>query len=510
MADQDDLVAIEGSERPPLEGATQAGPLDPSASVEVTVYLRPPPGAPEAGAGPMSREELAERRGATPADLDAVARFAEDHGLEVVERDGPGRRVRLRGPARSMEAAFGVSLVRFEHQGASYRGHAGAVRVPRVLRAAVVAVLGLDDRPQARSLLRPAKATPSGAMTPSSVAAAYGLAAGSNADGVCIAIVELGGGYKEADLDTYFKSLGRPVPTVSAVSVDGGANTPTGSASGPDAEVMLDVEVVGAVALGGSIAVYFAPNTDQGFADAISAAVHDTTNKPAVISVSWGGPESTYTASATTAFEAALTDASLVGTTVFVAAGDSGSSDGVNDGLAHVDYPASSPQVTGCGGTRLEVSNGSIASEVVWDDLPSGGATGGGVSATFPLPTWQSTAHVPRSVNAGAATGRGVPDVAADADPDTGYQVRVDGGDTVVGGTSAVAPLYAALTAIAVAKAGRPLGFLNPKLYALAGVFRDITAGNNGAYTAAIGWDACTGLGSPGAEALIEALAEGS
>jgi kumamolisin len=182
----------------------------------------------------------------------------------------------------------------------------------------------------------------------------------------------------------------------------------------------------------------------------------------------------------------------------------------VSDGLAHVDYPASSPQVTGCGGTRLEVSNGSIASEVVWDDLPSGGATGGGVSATFPPPTWQSAAHVPPSVNPGVTTGRGVPDVAADADPDTGYQVRVDGGDTVVGGTSAVAPLYAALTAIAVAKAGRPLGFLNPKLYALAGVFRDITAGNNGAYTAAIGWDACTGLGSPGAEALIEALAEGS
>jgi kumamolisin len=273
---------------------------------------------------------------------------------------------------------------------------------------------------------------------------------------------------------------------------------------------MLDVEVVGSVALGGSIAVYFAPNTDQGFADAISAAVHDTTHKPAVISISWGGPESTYTASATTAFEAALTDASLVGTTVFVAAGDSGSSDGVNDGLSHVDYPASSPQVTGCGGTRLEVDNGSIASEVVWDDLPSGGATGGGVSATFPLPPWQSAAHVPPSVNPGAAIGRGVPDVAADADPDTGYQVRVDGGDTVVGGTSAVAPLYAALTAIAVAKAGRPLGFLNPKLYELAGVFRDITVGNNGAYTAAVGWDACTGLGSPGAAALIEALTEGS
>jgi kumamolisin len=508
MDEQDDLVAIAGSERPPLEGASQAGPLDPSTIVEVTVYLRPPPGAPDASGGPISHEELAERRGALPADLDAVVRFAEAHGLEVVERDRPGRRVRLRGPASSMQSAFGVSLVRFEHQGGSYRGHAGVVHVPRALHDAIVAVLGLDDRPQARSLLRPAASTPSGAMTPPSVAAAYGLAANSKADGVCVAIVELGGGYKKEDLDTYFKALGLPVPTISAVSVDAGANSPSGSASGPDAEVMLDVEVVGSIALGASIAVYFAPNTDQGFADAISAAVHDTTHKPAVISISWGGPESTYTASATTAFEAALTDASLVATTVFVAAGDSGSTDGVDDGLAHVDYPASSPQVTGCGGTRLELSGASIASEVVWNDLPSGGATGGGVSATFPPPAWQSAAGVPPSANAGAAVGRGVPDVAADADPDTGYEVRVDGGNTVVGGTSAVAPLYAALTAIAVAKAGRPLGFLNPRLYGFAGVFRDITVGSNGAYAAAVGWDACTGLGSPLAAALIEALAE--
>jgi kumamolisin len=229
-----------------------------------------------------------------------------------------------------------------------------------------------------------------------------------------------------------------------------------------------------------------------------------------VISISWGGPESTYTAQAIAAFEATFTDASLSGTTVFVAAGDAGSSDGATDGLAHVDYPASSPQVVGCGGTRLQVTDGTVAAEVVWDDLPSGGATGGGVSATFPPPSWQASAGVPPSVNPGAALGRGVPDVAGDADPASGYQIRVDGTDTVVGGTSAVAPLYAALAAIAVARAAKPLGFINATLYALSDRgFRDITEGTNGAYSARAGWDPCTGLGSPKAAELLAALAAG-
>jgi kumamolisin len=253
--------------------------------------------------------------------------------------------------------------------------------------------------------------------------------------------------------------------------------------------------------------VYFAPNTDQGFADAISAAVHDATRAPQIISISWGGPESSYTAQTVRVFEEALSDAASVGVTVFVAAGDNGSSDGVTDNRAHVDYPASSPQVVGCGGTHVSVLNGTISSEVVWNDLPAGGATGGGVSALFPVPPWQSSAHVPPSADAGTKVGRGVPDVAADADPDTGYQVRVDGTNLVVGGTSAVAPLYAGLTALCIAQAGRALGLINPQLYEYGDrVFNDITSGNNGAYRAGVGWDPCTGLGSPKAAAFIAEL----
>jgi kumamolisin len=381
--------------------------------------------------------------------------------------------------------------------------------LPSNLRDVVVGVLGLDDRPQAETRFRLSK-DPATSFTPVAIGELYGVPDGASATGVCVALIELGGGYRLSDLETYFAGLGIATPSVSAVAVDGASNDPTGSTSGPDTEVMLDIEVAGAIARGASIVVYFAPNTDQGFADAISAAVHDDTHKPQVISISWGGPENTYTAQTTSVFEAAFTDAASVGVTVFVAAGDNGSSDGVGDGDAHVDYPASSPQVVGCGGTHVTATNGAISSEVVWNDLPSGGATGGGISIAFPVPTWQASAHVPPSANAEAGTGRGVPDVAANADPETGYQVRADGEDLVVGGTSAVAPLYAALTALAVARTGQSLGFINARLYSLGDVaFRDITTGNNGAYHAIVGWDPCTGLGSPKAASIISSLVSG-
>ncbi|HSM79386.1 MAG TPA: S53 family peptidase, partial [Bryobacteraceae bacterium] len=197
------------------------------------------------------------------------------------------------------------------------------------------------------------------------------------------------------------------------------------------------------------------------------------------------------------------------GITVCVASGDNGSSDGQADGAAHVDFPASSPNVLACGGTTLQLANGGIQSEVVWNDGANGGATGGGVSETFPLPPYQSPANVPASVNTGFA-GRGVPDIAGDADPATGYQIVVDGQSLVIGGTSAVAPLFAGLVALINQQLGKPAGFLNPLLYANAAKgssFRDIVSGNNGAYSAGPGWDACTGWGSPVGTAIVRLLA---
>ncbi len=204
--------------------------------------------------------------------------------------------------------------------------------------------------------------------------------------------------------------------------------------------------------------MYFAPNTDQGFLDAVSNAAHAQPT-PAAISISWGGPESSWTAQSMNALDQAIADAVALGVTVCVASGDNGSGDGVSDGQPHVDFPASSPHALGCGGTSLQAdpATGVISSETVWNDGGGGGAGGGGVSGQFPLPAWQATAGVPPGPADGSA-GRGVPDVAGNADPATGYQVLVDGQQTVIGGTSAVAPLWAALVSRLVQSLGRQPG----------------------------------------------------
>jgi len=292
-------------------------------------------------------------------------------------------------------------------------------------------------------------------------------------------------------------------PAVIAVSVDQAKNAPTGDANGPDGEVMLDIEVVGAIAPQAKIAVYFAPNTDAGFLDAITTAIHDTTNKPSVISISWGGPESSWTSQAMTAMDSAFQAAATMGITVCIASGDNGSGDGVSDGADHVDFPASSPYALACGGTSLQGGAARIDSEVVWNDGAGNGATGGGISSFFPAAAWQSGVSATTTTGKSVSlTMRGVPDVAGNADPETGYDVRIDGTDTVIGGTSAVAPLWAALIARLNQLSGKPLGYANPMLYANRGKLRDITEGNNGDFAAAANWDACTGLGSPNGAAL--------
>jgi len=335
----------------------------------------------------------------------------------------------------------------------------------------------------------------------------YDFPTGADGKGQCIALIELGGGFRKSDLKAYFSDLGISAPKVTAISVDRARNHPGVQ---DDDEVMLDIEVAGAVAQGAKIAVYFAPNTDRGFLDAITKAIHDSRRKPSVISISWGAPEtgpgdSSWTPQAMRAFDQAFQDAAAVGVTVFCASGDKGSSDGVADGLAHCDFPASSPFVAACGGTRLVGSNGKIGQEAVWND--SQGATGGGISEIFDLPSYQANANVPKSTNPGGVKGRGVPDVAGNASPATGYQVRVDGADSVMGGTSAVAPLWAGLIARINQKLGNRVGFINPLLYGLPGkAFRDITHGDNGAYGARHGWDPCTGLGSPIGSKLLREL----
>ncbi len=519
-----DRMELPGSHRDLIAGHRRIGDVDPGEQIEVSVYLRP--GAdmgwvdeqatlPEAERMRPERERWVERYGAAPADVDAVRRFAVDHGLAVTDIDPTRRTVRLGGSVEAIAAAFEAQLQgRFDpgDGGAGYRGRNGPLTVPSELAEAITGVFGIDDRPQSAPRLR--IAAPTGAAdavtyTPVEVAAAYGFPSGVDGSGQTVGIIELGGGFSPGDLSTYFSGLGLAVPQVTAVSVDGGSDQP-GQDQNADAEVMLDIEVVGAVANGAKIAVYFAPNTDQGFIDAVTTAVHDTANRPTVISISWGGPEDTWTAQARTQMDQAFTDAGGLGITVTVAAGDNGSTDGANDGKQHVDFPASAPHALGCGGTALRASGTTIASEVVWDTTDHG-ATGGGVSTAFARPGYQANAGVPDNVDT-STPGRGVPDVAGDADPDTGYRVLVDGAQQTIGGTSAVAPLWAGLIALLNQSLGVPIGFAHARLYALLGTaaFRDITSGNNGAYSAGPGWDPCTGLGSPDGAALAQRLASSS
>jgi kumamolisin len=271
---------------------------------------------------------------------------------------------------------------------------------------------------------------------------------------------------------------------------------------------MLDIEVVGAIAPKAHIVAYFAPNTDAGFLDAVTTAIHDTVHHPTIVSISWGGAESTWTAQAMTAMDEAFQAAASLGVTVCVASGDNGSSDGATSGADHVDFPASSPHALACGGTSLQASETAILSEVVWHDTGGGGASGGGVSSFFAAPPWQSGDQATHSDGTSVPLAqRGVPDVAGNADPTTGYSVRIDGSDTVIGGTSAVAPLWAALFArINQARGEMPVGFVNSRLYQNASALRDITQGNNGDFEATVGWDACTGLGTPHGALLAEKL----
>jgi kumamolisin len=549
VSTEQNKVPIRGSERHPLPQARVVGSPDPEERLDVTVLVRRKPSDEELGAvltnmdarlpserSYFDREELAAAHGADPDDLARVKAFAYEHNLDVGQESLARRTIVLSGTVADLSSAFGVELANYEYQGDTYRGRTGSIKVPDDLRSIVEYVSGFTTQPAARPHFRfrfahwrwphqqelPEEQPHAGGASffPNEVAKLYGFPSGTDGSGQCIGIIELGGGFRPQDINEYFSGLDIPVPKITAVSVRSGSrvgrNEPDGNPNGADGEVMLDIEVAGAVAPEASIVVYFAPNTSDGFLNAVRQAVFDNVNKPSVISISWGASEKRQPLLFMRAFEQILQDAAAVGVTVCCASGDDGSSDtrfpAGPDGLAYVDHPASCPHALGCGGTQLTATGGGIASEVVWND-PGGGATGGGVSDVFTQPGYQQDVDI-RTVNPGGGKGRTVPDVSGDAAPATGYKVLVDGQGSVIGGTSAVAPLWAGLIALLNQRLGKPVGFVNRLLYKIAAqnedVFRDITSGNNTknapGYEAGQGYDACTGLGSPNGAKLLEAL----
>jgi kumamolisin len=535
----DTRYTLQTSRRVAAPGARKIGRGNPNDLVHITIVLK--------SAVPIDKDSIraealksrTQRRFLTPDEhaknygtsddaISVVLAFAEKYHLHLIGNPDKVRRiVRLVGRRHAMEQAFGTQLDDYSlPNGEQYRGRVGALTLPTSLEPYVVAVLGLDNRREYRPHFRRAVATEAAAIkefTPQEVAALYGFPTGDGA-GQTVAIIELGGAFDQSDLERYFTDdiaqPRKPGATITAAYVDGVApvpynDPPAGSKgyTGDDIEVMLDIEVVGAIAPAANIVVYFAANEgDQHFYNAVSEALH-AQPRPCVISISWGGPEA-GTEQTRHAWDDLAASAASLGTAICIASGDNGAADespqypDAFDGRRHVDAPADTPHVLACGGTRVISSNGTARqAEVAWNDGNNGGASGGGVSTVFPVPPWQQAADC-IAEGAQPIQGRGVPDVAADASPNSGYLVRADGSKQTIGGTSAVAPLYAGLLARIATKLNGQIPLVLPLFYqASAQAFNDIVEGDNSlygvpGYSAHPGWDAVSGLGSPRGQAI--------
>jgi len=532
---------LQGSERRPSPSAKALGIANPNESFAVTIVLRrrldgaPLPdhdfflNTPPSQRQRMSGSEFAVLYGASNEDIDKVTKFVTAHHLTVVDTHAARRTVIVSGTVQQMESFFATRLGRFEHQivrGATdqptmetYRGLDGFIHIPEDLEGVIVGVFGLDNRTVTKRNRSdgddddPPNTT---SLTVPQVTSLYDFP-DQSASGQTIAIFSESG-YKTEDIKTYFTDLGLGVPTVQDVDIDDATNTP-----GTSRETTMDICISASAAPGASVAVYFTPGGEKGWVDLMGRVAHPNSNDPvcSVLSSSYyrynGDDGDHASADFMDAVSLAFQDAALQGVTVCVASGDKGSYSKIDDDNAHVQYPASDSWVLTVGGTTIGNVDGSSYDEYVWNHHK--GATGGGVSAYFPLPSYQSSATVPVSVN-DQSKGRGVPDVAANSSPKSGYDIPLDGVYKVIGGTSAAAPLWAGLIARINAAMGENIGYVNPALYALgSSVFNDIN-GSEGptnnklkdytapGYPANTGWDACTGWGSPKGSALLNGLTQ--
>lgn len=454
-------VPLLGSERNEIKGSFSLGEEfkkpDPNSLIEISLGIRRKQRISEEiiRLGLMTPERLMENHGIDNSDFDLVLSFLNAFHLKVVDKHSGASILKVEGKLSDMERAFGVILENIQMGNQIYRQRLGAIQIPSSLLGIIIGVFGLDNRPQAQSRLQ-ILPVQENSYTPLDIARLYNFPPGDG-NGQTLALIELGEGFNQEDLDNYFASLNLSTPNILDIPVSGGSNTPNQDINGPDGEVMMDIEILGAIAPKAQIKVYFGSNTDKGFLDCVNAAIHDNPG-PRVISISWGGPEENWTGQTLTAMEDAFQTAVALGILVTAASGDKGSTDGTQD-LA-VDFPASAPHALACGGTHLEGTQ-SITREWVWND--KGFASGGGVSDFYAKPDYQdSINNIPPPKNPNG--GRGVPDVCGNADPVSGYRVRIDGKDCVVGGTSAVAPLWAGLISRISQNLGGPVPFLNPIL----------------------------------------------
>jgi kumamolisin len=532
------------------EGATRVGRLNANRCIEFTVVFAPATAIPakplassakRPSAGSNSRTpphlthaELWRRHGAPARCTRLVESFAGAFGLEIVDTAPHRRNFRLCGSAASVGRAFKTSFDQFELDGERFFAAATPPTIPPEWAGLVEAMFGLESsphaRPSRRCLLR-AQGTPAPFQV---LAEAYKFPHGFDGTGETIAVIEFGGGFRSEDIAQFCARAGVAPPRITVVETGGGANRPASRravghfldvASGAlpltaseqqsaafqaaqcTAEVTMDLEIVAALAPGAHIVVSFSSGDQRGLFHAIDRAVHDRAHRPSILSISWSFPEQALSLAELHAIEGVLREAAHLGITVCASSGDSGALNGSTDGEPSVNYPASSPSCLACGGTSARLNSQGMGEEVVWNATHHGisGASGGGVSQRFPVPAWQADARVPLGPKRRA--GRGVPDVAALADPAEGCELLIGGRVFRSNGTSAAAVLWAALVARLNQALGRRCGHLHAHLYRLgkvrAGALGPVLQGDNGFYKAGKGWNACTGYGTPrGADLL--------
>lgn len=490
----------------------------------------------------LSHDELEARYGASPQDVEKVTSFAAQHGLEVAEINREGRLVALVGTGKQFAAAFRCELEPVQVGRRSFRRPRQALAIPAALEEIVEGVFGLDNLPRFTRVDRslhavPAKgdsSTPAASLTadkgsippsqPAEIMRRYRFPEKPQGEGQTIAILLLGGGFYEEDIRQFF---GPRMPRLEVVEVGGATNNPapraavrkyfdeleSGQAPSGHPELIsqiwwtleatVDIELAGSFAPGADLVVYFAPNEERGKIEGVIRVLTDRQHDPSVLSCSWGISEAEVDAAYVGALDRIFQLAALRGISICYSSGDKGADS--QDGRPTVDYPASSPHVLSCGGTTLLPRNLGKP-ESAWYE-PMGSvvlATGGGFSRFFPRPDWQR--GVPKSP--GGKARRGLPDVAGKADYASGYDLLLAGRQTLGGGTSSAAPMWAGLLARFNQALGTRVGWITPLLYRpqLAQRLNDIVVGQNGVYKAAPGWDATTGWGTPDGEALLRAL----
>ncbi|MBX9688493.1 MAG: S53 family peptidase [Candidatus Obscuribacterales bacterium] len=491
------------------------GPSDPEKEISATIVVRSRASDEEFNQtlAKIARHEIkalsdSEYNAKFAADPQAMARvlkFAADNGLSAAELDSNSGRVLLKGKVKNFKEAFKVKLDDYKGPLGVTRERSGLISVPKNLANDIEGVFGLESKSLAHSnvvrrdpeggLFRPRI---SGAYMPSDVADAYQFPHESKEAGQGVAILEFGGGIDLKDNAAYYAAHGLKVPEINIVGING-AKPKLGGAA--DDEVALDSQILGVVAPDAKQMLIFAANSEQGFVDAVTRAsfTKEGETPNSAISISWGAPESAWTRQAIENLNLAFKKAALKGISVFAATGDTGAKNSTSRFTA--DYPASDPFVTGTGGSELSISQ-SGDKEIAWNN------GGGGISEINKIPDFQAELKLPENANKNDIRGRGVPDIAGNANPAHGYRIRVRGQEAIMGGTSSVAPLYAGLVLRLNSALGERVGYLNPYLYknGNSGIFRDITSGNNEGYDAGPGWDAVTGWGSINGSKLLESL----